>query len=71
MTKITIELDYDTVDDIVYNALKETRYVFKSDLGTNNNVFVLGDPEADDVEIQKYIDALDLLLDWYRVPGKD
>lgn len=71
MTKFTIELDYEIVDDIVYNALKETRDVLAADLGAHNNVFVWGDPKADDVEIQKHIDALDLLLDWYLVPGKD
>ena len=71
MPKFTIDLEYEAVDNIVYNALNETQYNFNKILGALNNIFVVNDQEADDIEIQKHIDALDLILDWYRVPGKD
>jgi hypothetical protein len=68
MPKFTVELDYETVDDIIYKALSETQNNFKNSLGARNNTFFVNDQEADDIEIQKHIDALDLILDWYRVP---
>ena len=71
MPKFTIDLEYEAVDNIVYNALNETQDNFKKSLGARDNIFVVNDQEADDIEIQKHIDALDLILDWYRVPGKD
>jgi hypothetical protein len=37
----------------------------KLDIGANNLVFVWGDLEADAAEIQKHIDALELILKWY------
>ena len=63
-----IELSYEQTDMIVWKTLEETRDSFARDLGAHNHVFVYGDPVADDAEIQKYIDALDLLIDWYRTP---
>lgn len=64
----TIELTYHQLDTIVFKTLEKTRDNLFSDLGANNDVFVWGDPEADNIEIQKYLDALDLLIDWYRIP---
>jgi hypothetical protein len=64
-----VKLSYEQIDMITYESLKETRDNFLVDLGSDNpNVFVWGDPEEDKKEIQKHIDALDLILDWYRVP---
>ena len=34
----------------------------------NDHVFVYGDQEADDIEIQKHIDSLDTLIDWFATP---
>jgi predicted metal-binding protein len=31
-------------------------------------VFVYGDQEADDIEIQKHIDSLDKLINWFGTP---
>ena len=64
----TFELTHHQIDTIVFKTLEETRDNLFRDLGANNNVFVWGDPEADNIEIQKYLDALDLLIDWYRIP---
>ena len=67
---ITVKLDYETIDSIVQAQLVETWTGLKSDLGSNGNIFVWGDQEADDKEIQKHIDALELLLKWYSTPDQ-
>jgi hypothetical protein len=68
MTKITVELDIEQFDTMVVNELIRTREAFLNDIGANNHVFVWGDQEADGIEIQKRIDALELLLKWYATP---
>jgi hypothetical protein len=68
MTKITVELDIEQFDTMVVNELIRTREAFLNDIGANNHVFVWGDQEVDDIEIQKRIDALELLLKWYATP---
>ena len=65
MTKFTVELDWETVDNIVIDQLRDTWEGLKADLGANNHVFVWGDQEADDAEIQRHIDALEVVLKWY------
>lgn len=70
MDTITVELDYQTVDNIVQAQLVRTWENLKSDLGANASIFVWGDPEADDAEIQRHIDALELLLTWYSTPDQ-
>lgn len=65
MTKFTVELDWETVDNIVVGQLRDTWEGLKADLGANNHVFVWGDQEADDAEIQRHIDALEVVLKWY------
>jgi hypothetical protein len=68
MSGYKIELNWDMVDSIVVGQLRDTWETLKSDLGANNHVFVWGDQETDDVEIQKHIDALELILKWYATP---
>lgn len=63
-----IELNWEMVDEIIVNQLRDTWETLKSDLGSNRHIFVSGDKKADDVEIQKHIDALELLLEWYASP---
>ena len=70
MSKISVELDWEAVDGIVVSQLRETWQAFKNDLGANAHIFVWGDQEADDVEIQKHIDALELMLKWYSTPDQ-
>ncbi len=65
MSKITVELDVDQFDKLVVEELIRTRQTFLNDLGANNHVFVWGDQEADDIEIQKHIDSLDQLIKWF------
>lgn len=68
MSKISVELDWETIDGIVVGQLRETWEALKNDLGANKHVFVWGDQEQDDVLIQKHIDALELILKWYSTP---
>ena len=68
MTKISVELDVDQFDKLVVEELIKTRAGFLNDLGANNHVFVYGDQEADDAEIQKHIDSLDDLIKWFGTP---
>ena len=68
MTKISVELDIDQFDKLVVGELIRTRAQFLNDLGANNHVFVYGDQEADDAEIQKHIDSVDQLINWFGTP---
>lgn len=70
MSKISVELDWETVDHIVVGQLRSTWETLKGDLGAGKWVFVWGDQEADDAEIQKHIDALELMLKWYSTPDQ-
>jgi hypothetical protein len=70
MSKISVELDWETIDNIVVGQLRDTWEGLKKDLGANNHVFVWGDQEADDAEIQKHIDALEVVLKWYTTPDQ-
>jgi hypothetical protein len=68
MYKYTVELDWDMVDDIVVGQLRSTWQSLKNDLGAGSRVFVCDDQEADDAEIQKRIDAAEIMLKWYCTP---
>ena len=70
MSGYKIELTWDMVDNIVVGQLRETWEGLKADLGANKNVFVWGDQEADDAEIQRHIDALEIVLKWYTTPDQ-
>jgi hypothetical protein len=70
MSKISVELDWETIDNIVVGQLRNTWETLKDDLGKGRNIFVWGDIEADDAEIQKRIDALELMLAWYSTPDQ-
>lgn len=65
MSKYTIDLSYEMIDQIVVDQLRDTWNAFKRHLGANAATFVWNDQEADDAEIQKRIDALELMLKWY------
>jgi hypothetical protein len=70
MSKISVELELEAVDHIVVSQLRDTWERLKLDIGANNHVFVWGDQEADDAEIQKHIDALEVVLKWYSTPDQ-
>jgi hypothetical protein len=60
-----IEISEDMIDNIVIDQLAFSRQQFLHDLGANSNVFVWDDPEEDDKEIQKHIDAIDIVIKWF------
>jgi hypothetical protein len=70
MSKISVELELETVDNIVVEQLRNTWEALKDNLGNRDWVFVWGDQEADDAEIQKRIDALEVVLKWYSTPDQ-
>ena len=70
MSKISVELDWETVDSIVVSQLRNTWEALKGNLGNGDWVFVWGDQEADDAEIQKRIDAAEIMLKWYSTPDQ-
>lgn len=70
MSKFTIELNSEMIDEIVVGQLRDTWETLKSDLGAANDIFVWDDGEADDIEIQKHIDALELVLKWFSTPAQ-
>jgi hypothetical protein len=65
MSKYTVELDIEQVDRIVADELIRCRQSWVNDVGAGSGVFVWGDQEAEDAELQKHIDAVDVLLSWY------
>lgn len=70
MSKISVELEWEAVDSIVVSQLRSTWETLKDDLGKGRHIFVWGDQEADDAEIQKHIDALEVVLKWYSTPDQ-
>lgn len=70
MSSLTISIEEDLADKIVVDALCLQRELWKNDLGAGNAVFAWDDQEQDDEELQKHIDAAELLLKWYAPPAK-
>jgi len=73
MTGFTIDLNYEMVDKIVFKQLQDSREAFAEDLacinkGIPRNIFVYDNNEEDASEVQKHIDALDIVLEWFRIP---
>ena len=62
----------DVVDSLTVHALKQSREGMINDYenakaGHSNNVFVVGDAEADALEIRRRVEAFDLILDYFTV----
>jgi hypothetical protein len=70
MTKITIEVEQDQVDALVQQELIDCRAAFLKDKGNRAWVFSWEDQEADDAEIQRHIDALDVVISWFCTPDQ-
>ena len=74
MSKFTIDVDYELADKITAQNLLETYQNFKDriseiEAGGRPAIFEW-EVQADRVEIQKRIDALKLLLEWYCTPDQ-
>ena len=62
----------DVVDSLTVHGLKQAREGMINDYenakaGYSNNVFVVGDAEADALEIRRRIEAFDLILDYFSI----
>jgi hypothetical protein len=66
MSKYTVELDIEQVDRIVADELIRCRQSWVNDLMIGGSgVFNWDDQEAENAELQKHIDAVDVILSWY------
>lgn len=66
---ISIELDGEQISNIVFADLQETREQFLEDL-EGGHIGIFSCNEAyDKALIIKHIEALDLILEWYRDPS--
>lgn len=69
MTNYNVELDADTVDDIIAQSLFQTRSRLLVDyIAGNVGVFDFN-PVEDRRQIGDVISALEIVIDWYSVPG--
>jgi len=69
MAKVTVELDYDAVDDIVKQQLRSLRDYLKDDLERRKEdngmaIFEI-DKEADIILMKEHIEAFNLILRYY------
>jgi hypothetical protein len=69
MAKVTVELDYDAVDDIVKQQLRSLRDYLKDDLERrkedNGMAIFETDKEADIILMKEHIEAFNLILRYY------
>ena len=65
---VLIQLEHEQIDRFVFSDLQDTRNCFMRDLEDDcPGVFDMN-PVYDKSIILKHIEALDLILDWYRQP---
>jgi hypothetical protein len=69
MSKITVELDWETIDNIIVEQLFESRSALLKDYERGTaKVFSL-DPKEDRKQIRKMIKSFERVISWYTVPG--
>ena len=69
MSKITVDLDWETLDNIIVEQLFESRSALLKDYERENaKVFSL-DPVEDRKQIRKMIRSFERVIEWYTVPG--
>lgn len=66
---VVIQLDIEQVSRMVYQDLLETRDCFLQDMEADGPAVFSCNEVYDKMQIQKHIDALDLILEWYRDPS--
>jgi hypothetical protein len=74
MAKVTVELDYDAVDDIVKQQLRSLRDYLKDDLERrkedNGMAIFETDKEADIILMKEHIEAFNVILRYYGEKGE-
>jgi hypothetical protein len=66
--QVVIDLEIEQVCRLVFAELQETRDQFMEDLECESPSIFSCNPAYDKAQILKHIDALDVILDWYREP---
>lgn len=66
---VVIQLDIEQVSRMVYQDLLETRDCFLQDMEADGPAVFSSNEVYDKMQIQKHIDALDVILEWYRDPS--
>jgi hypothetical protein len=67
--EITAKLDPELVYAIIYDDLLQTREDFMDDLESERPGIFSHNAAYDKAMILKHIEALDLILEWYRDPS--
>jgi len=67
--QVVIELDCEQISNMVFADLKQTRDQFLEDMESDRPAIFSMNEIYDKMVIQKHIDAIDLLLEWYRDPS--
>lgn len=67
--KVAVELDGDQISQLVYDDLLLTRECFLQDMEADGPAVFSMNEVYDKMLIQKHIEALDLILEWYRDPN--
>jgi hypothetical protein len=66
--QVMIEMDCEQISDLVFNELQDTLSCFEEDMEKDNPAVFSNNEIYDKMQIQNHIDAIKLLLEWYRVP---
>ena len=69
MTKHTIELDDDAVDELVVNALFASWSLLLDDYTTGQGGWFVADPVEDRRQHGEMINAFQKVIEWYTAPG--
>lgn len=67
--QVAIQLDCEQISRLVYQDLLETRDQFLEDMECDLPAIFSRNEVHDKMLIQKHIDALDVILEWYRDPS--
>lgn len=67
--KVAVELDGDQIAKLVYDDLLLTRQCFIDDMESDGPAVFSRNEVYDKMLIQKHIEALDVILEWYRDPN--
>lgn len=67
--QVSIQLDAEQISRMVFAELQETRDQFLEDMELDNPAIFSCNEIYDKMLIQKHIEALDLILEWYRDPS--
>ena len=63
-----VDINTDAIYPIIINELKTARSYLANDLLRDNaNVFFFNEPEKDRLEIQKHLDAMDIVIAYYDI----